>query len=61
MRLKAWWLAAISAMAVGYAALPVRAAQGPPAPAAPVPADLALDRPLPVDATVRTGQLGNGL
>lgn len=27
----------------------------------PVPAELALDRPLPVDAAVRTGQLTNGL
>lgn len=27
----------------------------------PVPAELALDRPLPVDAAVRTGQLPNGL
>jgi zinc protease len=65
LRLKAWMLVVMAALVVGQANWAVRAAQTAPFRAAAqgpaIPGDLALDRPLPVDAAVRTGQLANGL
>jgi len=50
-----------SAAVWGHAAAPGPQASAPAAQAPAIPADLALDRPLPVDSAVRVGQLANGL
>ena len=49
----------LALMVVALVAVPRAQVAAPPAPA--VPAELALDRPLPVDTAVRTGRLPNGL
>ena len=61
--LKALLLAAIVALALGEFPPGLRADQGVPAQpaAASNPADVALDRVLPIDPAVRTGTLENGM
>ena len=60
--LKAFLLVAVAALAIGESTLSLRAEQAAAAQApSSNPADVALDRVLPIDPAVRSGTLSNGL